>query len=97
MSDTQHTPTPWEADELRIWSAAGSDPIYIASLKFAADNDCPVQAEVNGEFIVRACNSHDELVAALTDCIESLINAGRQHVHSVERARAILAKVEATP
>ncbi len=51
----------------------------------------------NADFICLAVNCHDELVASLKNCIKSLIDAGRQHAHSVESARTILAKANEDP
>lgn len=63
-----HTPTPWYCDNAAgttIWNAAGHGLVA----------ECPEPAEwlgakkldraANAAFIVRACNAHDELVAAL--------------------------------
>lgn len=38
-------------------------------------NDAIKQAEANAEFIVQACNAHDDLVAALEDMLQREINS----------------------
>lgn len=65
--DIKHTPTPWKVDDYvmsgekyRVFSPA--DPVAVAS----------VAGKANAEFIVRAVNSHDELVEAIKNAIDSL-------------------------
>lgn len=63
---SKHTPTPWSigitnngADHINVWMGI----VHVASvMKFVPTGE---SAEANAEFIVRACNSHDELVEAL--------------------------------
>ena len=64
----EHTPTPWRMMK-------GKQPVYkrtiegIATIgapyKFHANEMSISEAQANAEFIVRAVNSHDELVEAL--------------------------------
>jgi hypothetical protein len=72
MTETKHTPTPWYWEH----NPNGHGPYVRATngtkRKIAAtwcQNQSPVsnikQNEANAEFIVRACNAHDNLVAAL--------------------------------
>lgn len=82
-----HSPTPWRADvseplpgrEFVIRSADDrSVARYVAfddHLRFAHETAEPVHVAGNAEFIVRAVNCHDELVAALK---ESLAMINRQ-------------------
>ncbi len=63
---SEHTPLPWEG---RTYTVGMADRYGQASV--IADL-CPVagvrsqeEIEANGEFIARACNCHDDLVAAL--------------------------------
>ncbi len=57
-----HTPTPWTfgapSSTIRAQGLAIADIIYDAGGPFG---------EGNGKFIARACNSHDELLAALLE------------------------------
>lgn len=58
-----HTPTPWRADGRAIDSPRYE--IAVCSLGLDEDeNEMPLdEAEDNSNFIVRACNAHDELMA----------------------------------
>ncbi len=63
MTETKHSPTPWEC------GVAGEDPklflIGSAPVFFGSVNDCPYHdGEANARFIIRAVNSHDDLLAA---------------------------------
>ena len=93
---TQHTPTPTPYRAFRgykhreAYFVVGADGLYVAKI-YGLDGQ-PV--EENKDFFLRACNCHDELVAACEACVDSLVDAGRDHVDSVQFARAILAKVK---
>lgn len=55
-----HTPTPWQTDQDGfIESMAGT---YIAEVSSDSDK---AEAQADAEFIVRAVNSHEELLDAL--------------------------------
>lgn len=67
---TEHTPGPWHTE--RGLSSTGATPIRDAervNVAWVCGSDAidgtPQKAKANAEFIVRACNAHDELVAAL--------------------------------
>jgi hypothetical protein len=75
MSETKHTPGPWKAGRFNTNPAA---PIQI----YGPDRDpivttahCYGDHDANAAFIVRACNSHDALVAALEHIVESIEDA----------------------
>ncbi len=68
MSETEHTPTPWAVclnppnpqwfAEITIYDIAGDRRVAdVASLM--------APSKANAEFIVRACNAHDQLVEAM--------------------------------
>jgi len=67
----QHTPTPYSVDDnprrtrVRILNA---DSAWTATIEIASANT--QEAKDTAAFIVRACNAHDDLVAALrvVDC-----------------------------
>lgn len=69
----QHTPTPWVATPIGQGTndfcihAAGI-PWQLAYLAANSQIDWPIEA--NAAFIVRAVNSHDDLVAALKEARE---------------------------
>lgn len=79
--ETKHTPTPWEAVN-HSWCTTGIYAVdkaeggTIAVLDIQAEADEETQPELerwmaaNAEFIVRACNAHDQLAKALLDIAE---------------------------
>lgn len=69
---TKHTPTPWKAIknscfwEIQPENRSDSDPYQIGDVCASCpENDVHGLQQANAEFIVRAVNSHDALVAAL--------------------------------
>lgn len=64
--DTKHTPTPWG-----YWTGSGAYGQHGAITDNALGRHIAYMAggaplpELDGAFIVRACNAHDQLVAAL--------------------------------
>jgi hypothetical protein len=74
MSNTKHTPTPWWIAQsagpgiLAIDATDPQDGQLFAVCEIFGINDMrensPV-AEANAAFIVKACNSHDQLIAEL--------------------------------
>jgi hypothetical protein len=66
---TTHTPGPWKVDPSTAFnealiSARGVE-IGLLYCSDGADDETELPGIANAEFIVRACNAHDELVAAL--------------------------------
>lgn len=93
---TQHTPTPWH-DEI---GAPGS-----SSGLTVRDENGNIIARVgsidDAAFIVRACNAHDELVAALRGLLDATkdirgIDPEEYKPEAFATARAALAKAGAT-
>lgn len=71
---TARTPGPWRLDPKRsLRVVAGDDHTVCATGNSDHLRD---QWEANAAFIVRAANSHDELVAALADAQKRLRGAG---------------------
>ena len=69
----QHTPTPWTVYDAADAYYPGIDAARRTVVVFgSADEECgvrgdtPEEAEANARFIVRAVNSHDEMLEALT-------------------------------
>ncbi len=95
-----HTPTPWNANE-SVFSANGMTEIHIGTPAMTA---CVVyvdkaashksEQESNAQFIVRACNSHAQLVAALEMLTKALYDSGNHDLVCLAReyivARAAL-------
>lgn len=72
---TGHTATPW-----KVQVAAGSVSVCCPLQQIAqmVEFRAAAQSAVNAAFIVRACNSHDALVAenkALADALQNLLDA----------------------
>jgi hypothetical protein len=73
---TAHTPTPWQYDEdaLHVFvngSGVEGDGAVICEVWPGFGSGESKEREANAAFIVRACNAHDDLVAAL----RGLVNA----------------------
>ena len=102
-AEVQHTPGPWT-----IWPDADSDQLAVgperggvAICDVVITNGIGVNTEstratgyANADFICRACNCHDDLLAALKE----LHNAYGAHTgiwEAMEQARAAIAKAEA--
>lgn len=79
MSNTKHTPTPWRASnntgpKMQSYSQSsciagtGANSLQLVAGCFN-DIGGPEVAAGNAAFIVRACNSHEQLVAALRNLI----------------------------
>jgi hypothetical protein len=100
-AERAHTPLPW--------SVSGLDKRYICHL---SDNGTGMprsmsvarlverisETEANAEFIVRAVNSHDELVAVVEVTLRALTNPGPgtpSHSALLTQLRAALAKAKA--
>ncbi len=56
----KHTPTPWEVS---YYDYDNNGPIYC--IENVTRSTTPEEHKANAEFIVRACNAHDDLVEAL--------------------------------
>ena len=86
---TQHTPTPWQAPETISFYILGASELG----QFVAN----ASTKANADFIVRACNAHDELVAALSQIArlasEGEVSANMQYALG-DIARAALAKID---
>lgn len=93
-----HTPTPWKL--------LPPDQIRGPRQEFVADCQCFVKAgwraefdSANAEFIVRAVNNHEDLLAALEKALHSL-TAARQRLNidfeipAEEAARAAITKAK---
>lgn len=89
---TAHTPTPWEACGNLVRTARTDvDPSGLLVC------DCPANVGNRIEdaaFIVRACNAHDDLVAALRAVDEELWSKPMSK-ETTEKVRAALAKADA--
>ena len=91
-AEQTHTPTPWtlNAEREKIEDADGEFVTRLSLSRYHDDRADPI-AEANAAFIVRACNSHDELVAAL----RALLRDGEHDDDAINAAHAALAKAGA--
>ena len=105
MTASKHTPGPWRVDDPR----GGSVYVTTSAMHIARmESDNARTDSDNAKFIVRACNAHDALLAALRDLvavqfndqryIEAEMLDGESHNECMNRladaARAELSKAE---
>lgn len=103
---TPHSPTPWtmfreRGGFTRIYGGQGP-PLVVATLIGGLDGDaaCGPTTDANAEFICRAVNAHDDLIAALkalADFCEAYDQGYRGDEgfpDAVRAARAVQAKAE---
>ena len=102
-----HTPTPWRANE-SVFSANGMTELHIGTPEMTAcvvyvDKAAPYAAtqEANAAYIVKACNSHAQLVAALRTAATALgciaLSGDRgatAAVNALEAVNATLARLD---
>ncbi|MGZ8432797.1 MAG: hypothetical protein ACXWYM_00435 [Candidatus Binatia bacterium] len=69
MTKAQHTELPWKTNAMEVFTDAGksSKRIAFATGKAQGDDNSLEELKANAEFIVRACNSHYELLEALQE------------------------------
>lgn len=70
--NAKHTPTPWQAEGYRVIKQMREEP-YEADLIIASTGNSTTEAIENAAFIVRACNSHQELLLACKKAESTLI------------------------
>ena len=59
----EHTPTPWKTESGAVFAELDYFDLHVADIvSFTGQTDEQVQA--NAEFIVLACNAHDDLLSA---------------------------------
>lgn len=102
---TEHTQLPWQQDGSYVFCTTAE-----GMHKDIADCARPLTASIpegkaNAAFIVKACNAHEELVAALNACLEAVTHQdigtydmdGQSFYdaleHASKAAQAALAKV----
>jgi len=98
---TEHTPLPWHVVTIdgSIGSVEASDGSAVAQAQMRGTLRCPDNDErrANAEFIVRACNSHGDLLEALEMLMP--LEPSRYESDSYDRgmwenARAAIAKAK---
>jgi hypothetical protein len=100
----KHTPTPWKIDQYETVVGTTDEAFEIASC-WTANSGIHKdfkECRANAEFIVRACNAHDNLVRALRSTLDHVAVPfakrdaawGRKGNEIFVQARAALAKAE---
>jgi hypothetical protein len=99
-----HTPLPWSISHGYAAPYFAAEPAHYVSgpkaesvgIKLASPwregawDDDP-EAKANAEFIVHACNAHYELVAALREALDMVVDATRDGNYSVSEFNALVA------
>ena len=108
--NTKHTPTPWivggkaklgaplaPGETPRIWANDGAS-IADISIRRKIGDGTSQQELVNADYIVRACNAHDELVATLEGMVTMAgieAKAGsKSWANAANLSREVLAKAK---
>lgn len=97
MAETKHTPTPYRAEISDRLSDSSDCWVIDSEAGSIAEMMCPADVEeATAKFIVRACNSHDDLVEAVKEAIayfEEVEEYANYDCHTIsEKLRATLAK-----
>jgi hypothetical protein len=94
----EHSPLPWRVVNVAVgqWSVFCADENPWSRAVVNLHSGRPVQErEANAEFIARACNSHDELTAALSAVLAAYEHrVGDGLTPLILNARAALARAE---
>lgn len=97
MSDSKHTPGPWINDNGLV-CGKNTDPVYGLDMPSfdiydASEwNGDPTEGQENAAFIVRACNSHEDLLAACKGLVDLLDAHSWGEGPALRAARAAIAK-----
>lgn len=76
MSEAKHTPTPWRLAKSAVIEIRGVSQTPVVSWSgFDDSNRTTAEHKANAAFIVRACNAHDDMVAALRRAEQFIVNA----------------------
>ncbi len=88
-----HTPTPWsigQFDQVSIDGKGTADSICVKGFSLSHSPE----AKANAAFIVRAVNSHEELVQALVTVVHMLKQESVPSVHQTDQWESLIAKAE---
>jgi len=96
---TEHTKTPWIANDQHSgldtrWRVESEHEHGVVNYGWIICNCYGPDAESNAKFIVRACNHHAELVAALKRIASGEGYYGAQAAEYKQIARDVLSKLE---
>lgn len=91
---TDHSPTPWSVSNSggRVQTDVTTFPLTICTLETIPLPITP-EIEANAEFIVKACNCHDDLLEA---CKMSLEYMPGDYINEREALKQVIEKAEET-
>ncbi len=91
----QHTPTPWEVIKEDGWDTVYIDGPTLDSRGFVVIPDTTKRAYADAAFIVRAVNSHDDLVE-IAKAMLMFLQMGKELQDRVfaDKIREVVAQVE---
>lgn len=89
-SPPAHTPLPWKADHLMI--TAGREMLAQLGISNNFQPPRPYECEANAAFIVRACNSHYDLLAACEEFVRKVDAGEARSQNSYGQMKAAIAK-----
>ena len=93
QSPTKHTPTPWHYDIDDEFAGLCIHSEYGCIAQLCQTPDVDAESIATAAFIVRACNTHAQLVAALEYIVKfsgPLAGRGTEYEMALEQARAAL-------
>lgn len=73
---TKHTPTPWKLDPYLVGQIVSMDEVKLIARAGRVQpiyDEEQLERNANAAFIVRACNSYEQLVAALEETLAEAI------------------------
>ena len=93
---TEHTPTPWEFQDIYdkgvfIQTTKGAIRQVIAEVFDGSDTGGEKNQLANAEFITRACNAHEEILACLKEAVKYLQYEG---YYDMDKFHKAIAKAE---
>ncbi len=108
MSEAKHTPGPWKAEQVDVlgndptrWAVLSDGGWVVASIENGIPGESLETEAANAAYIVRACNAHEDLLAALeamVDCqdeaglLEHDLDGHEESICALCMARAAIAK-----
>jgi hypothetical protein len=72
MAKTEHTPTPWDRKNTGTPTGNPGHLLFAGTRKIARLVELDEENYANAEFIIRACNAHDDLLTALRQTAQQL-------------------------
>ena len=86
---SEHTPLPWYTAEKARWQA----DVRFVRTSYDSSGVIGCCGDLDAEFIVRACNAHDELLAAGKAFVEDYLGYINSDDYDLPDPRALLAAI----